>query len=225
MALIVCADPQEQLRRATADIGSVLRTAIAAQGRARLAVSGGRSPIPLFAALAAEPLDWPAVTICLVDERVVPPDHTDSNAALVRAHLLTGAAAAATFEPLVDDPADRDGCVQRANARATPLTVAILGMGDDGHTASLFPGAAQTALGLDPAFPDAYLAVDPPAAAHPRISMSLSALLQAERIVLWISGDGKRAVFERAAQRPDPALPVSYVLNQTRVPVDVYWAH
>ena len=224
MALIVCDDLAAQVEQAVASIAATLARAIDTQGEARLAVSGGRSPIALFAALADADLDWRRVTICLVDERAVPPDHADSNAALVREHLWVRRAAVARFEPLVDDPNDIDGCVRRANATAKPVTLAILGMGDDGHTASLFPDAPQTARGLDPTNPQAYLAVDPPTAPHRRISMSLAALQQAQRLVLWIQGEAKRAVYARAAASATPALPVSLLLHQQSVPVDVYWS-
>ncbi|MDD4886354.1 MAG: 6-phosphogluconolactonase [Thiomonas sp.] len=164
--LHLCASPQDQIARLTQAVATALAADFAQNGRALLAVSGGRSPIPLFHALAQAPIDWARVTIALVDERVVPADHADSNAALVRAHLLTGAAAQARFLPLVDDPQDLAGCVTRANAQlralALPISAALLGMGDDGHTASLFPGAPELAAGLDPAYPDAYLAITPP---------------------------------------------------------------
>lgn len=229
MTLHLCATPQEQTCRLVQAITDALAQGIAQRGHAVLAVSGGRSPIALFQALARAPIAWPRVTLTLVDERLVPPDHADSNAALVRAHLLTGAAAQARFLPLVDDPSDLPGCVARANARlralAQPLTVALLGMGDDGHTASLFPGAAELPSGLDPAYPLPYLAVTPPSAAHARISLSLAALLGAGRLLLSISGEAKRAVYARAsAPPPSPQLPISYLIQQSRTPFDAYWS-
>lgn len=224
MAWIASDDPAALAVQAASSVAATLEGAIATRGEARLAVSGGRSPIALFAALAATDVDWRRVTVSLVDERAVPPDHADSNAALVRAHLLAGRAAAARFVPLVDDPNDLDACVRRANAAAEPFTLALLGMGEDGHTASLFPGAPQTARGLEPAYPRAYLVVDPPAAPHRRISMSLAALLQCQRLVLWIQGEAKRAVYVRAAASASPDLPVSLLLHQHQVPIDVYWS-
>lgn len=226
--LHLCASPQDQIARLVQAVATALALDLAQNGRALLAVSGGRSPIALFHALAQAQIDWPRVTITLVDERVVPADHADSNAALVRAHLLTGAAAQARFLPLVDDPQDLAGCVTRANAQlralAQPFSVALLGMGDDGHTASLFPGAAELAAGLDPAYPDAYLAVTPLSASHPRISLSLAALLQSRRLLLSIAGEAKRAVFAQASAPPPSAqLPISFVIQQTQTPFDAYW--
>jgi 6-phosphogluconolactonase len=114
-----------------------------------LAVSGGKSPVPFFHALRSQPLDWSRVMITLVDERFVPADHPDSNAALVREHLLQDAAAAARFLPLVGDARDDVAELAAANAAYQHPTVAVLGMGEDGHTASLFPGATALADGLD----------------------------------------------------------------------------
>lgn len=224
MDVITCADTTQAAQRAAAHIAAALSRALTAPGWARLLVSGGKSPIPLFATLAQQPLDWSRVSIGLVDERLLPPDHADSNAALVRTHLLQGAAAAARFTLLVDDPSDRCGCIARANATWQPPTMAILGMGEDGHTASLFPGAAQLPAALDPAGRDPYVAIDPPAAPYPRISASLPALLQAGECVLWLIGAGKRAVFERARLAPDPALPISLLLHHHRAPLTVFLA-
>ena len=230
--LHLCTTPQEQIDRLVRTLADALAQDIAQRGRAVLAVSGGRSPIALFQALAQAPIDWPRVTLTLVDERLVPPDHADSNAALVRAHLLTGAAAQARFLPLVDDASDLAGCVDRANAQfralAQPLTAALLGMGDDGHTASLFPGAAELPIGLSPDYALPYLAVTPPHAAHAahtRISLSLAALLGAGRLLLSISGETKRAVYARASEPPPtPHLPIGYLIQQSKTPFDAYWA-
>lgn len=204
----------DQAAAALADaVAADLAAAVAQRGRAVLAVSGGRSPVPFFQALSTRPLPWQQVTVTLVDERCVADDHPDRNAGLVRAHLLQNQAAAAAFHPLdgVDDA-----------AWVTP-DVVVLGMGDDGHTASLFPGAANLAEGLAPANPGALIVVVPPVAPHTRISMTLAEILRAPRRYLAIAGSGKRAVLEQAAQRVDDALPISHLL-QTEGVLDVYWA-
>ncbi|MYN13419.1 6-phosphogluconolactonase [Pusillimonas sp. TS35] len=217
-------DTQSDCARALAGmVADTLTSAISARGRAGLAVSGGRSPVGAFDELSQTPLPWHAVQITLVDDRFVPPTHPDSNERLARSYLLRGHAAYARFTGLVSNPADIDACVAHANQLDSPLSVVMLGMGEDGHTASLFPGAAQLRAGLNPANPCRYLRVTPPAAPHDRISMTLAAILSAGRIVLLISGSHKRAVLERAQRAPDPALPVSYVVAHTGVPIDVYW--
>ena len=226
--LFHCETPHDQVQGLVTAITAALEADLEQHGRALLAVSGGRSPIPLFHALAQAPIDWPRVTLTLVDERFVPPDHADSNAALVRAHLLQGKAAAARFLPLVDDPQDLAGCVARANAQqralAQPFSVALLGMGDDGHTASLFPGAAELAAGLDLGNTQHYLAVNPPHAAHQRISLSLAALLQSRCLLLSIAGEAKRAVYAQASAPPPSARqPISFVIQQTQTAFDAYW--
>lgn len=160
-------DAQAQTEQLADALADALARQIQAQGSVCLAVSGGRSPIPLFAALRARPLRWEAVSITLVDERAVPPDHPDSNARLVREHLLRDAAAAARFFPLVLSPhvhggsIDVDACIATANDPFQQPDVALLGMGDDGHTASLFPDAPELALGIDRAQRPAYLPVRP----------------------------------------------------------------
>lgn len=221
---VQCSDNAAQVAALVQAVGDPLAAALDAGGDAVLAVSGGRSPVPLFHALRDADLDWSRVLITLVDERCVAPGHADSNERLVREHLLAGRAVAARFAGLVRDPADIAGSVAAANAAARPITVALLGMGEDGHTASLFPGAPELAAGLDPANPAHYLAVTPPAAPHTRISLTLAALLQSRRLVLAIAGPIKRRVFDAAGAALSPDLPVSALVHQTRVPLDVYWA-
>ena len=221
---VQCSDNAEQVAALVQAVRESLAAALDAEGDAVLAVSGGRSPVPLFHALRDADLDWSRVLVTLVDERCVAPDHADSNERLVREHLLAGRAAAARFAGLVRDPADIAGSVAAANAAARPITVALLGMGEDGHTASLFPGAPELAAGLDPANPARYLAVTPPAAPHARISLTLAALLRSRRLVLAIAGPAKRRVFDAACAALTPDLPVSALVHQTQAPLDVYWA-
>ncbi|KMW45658.1 6-phosphogluconolactonase [Ralstonia insidiosa] len=224
------ADAQAQVARLAEAIAGTLARVIDEQGSACLAVSGGRSPIALFAALRVLPLRWADVSITLVDERAVPPEHADSNARLVREHLLQDGAAAARFFPLVlsahvhGDSVDVDACVATANDPFQQPDVVILGMGDDGHTASLFPDAAELDEGIDRKHAPAYLPVRPGVAPHRRISLNLSALCAARQLFLSITGPVKRTVFDEAAQGvAQRALPVSYVIHQREVPLDVYW--
>jgi len=202
---------------------AALSIAIGRNGRAGLAVSGGRSPILFFEALSEASLPWRQVDITLVDERFVPPTHPDSNEHLVRTHLLRGPARDARFTGLVRLPGDLPGSVAQANRNAGPLTLTVLGMGEDGHTASLFPGASQLADGLDPASTARYLHVTPPDAPHERISMTLPAIMSSGGIIISIAGQAKRAVLEHALRGTNPALPISYVVNKEGAHIDVYW--
>lgn len=194
--------------------------------RVSLVVSGGRSPLPLFQSLALQPLPWERVTITLADERWVASEHPDSNEALVRAHLLQGRAAAASFLPLfngdITPEAAAVGVSTVLAALPRPFSQVILGMGEDGHIASLFPGAAELSEGLNTEA--LALALRPTHAPHPRLSLSLHALLQSRDIVLMISGQAKRRVLEAAlAEGPVEALPVRAILRQTAAPVSVFW--
>ena len=223
-------DDAASAARALADVvASDLAAAIGAGRSASLVVSGGRSPVPFLRALASQSLAWDAVSVTLADERWVDPQSAESNEALVRAHLLRGPAAAARWVALRGPEATpRDGlegAATRVLAMSRPFDVIVLGMGDDGHTASLFPGAAGLAEAMDPDGQALLTAIDPPAAPHPRISLTLAALLSSRRIVVTIAGDRKRAAIERAAAGADPLeLPIAAVLAQTRVPVEVVWA-
>jgi 6-phosphogluconolactonase len=226
------AHPQAPPAALAAHIANALRTATAERGQASLAVSGGKSPIALFEALRTQPLDWQKVTVILVDERVVPHDHADSNTALVRQHLLQDGAAAAHFVPFFDEPPPAlsavvlDALALQANQRLAdlpwPLDVAVLGMGEDAHTASLFPGAPGYARAI--ATEQRLAWVVPDTAPHARLSFTLSALLAARELVLCIAGASKLAVYRRAAEQAHETLPISLVLNQSQTPVSVWIA-
>lgn len=194
-------------------IRATLETRLAHQDRVVLAVSGGRSPIPLFRALAGQDLPWQRITVTLVDERCVPSDHPDSNARLVRTHLLTGLATAAAFRPLWLQAATADSLITSATRQWQTPDLTLLGMGEDGHTASLFPGAAALPAGLDPATAAPLLLVDPPAAPHRRISMTAAEIARSGQVFLSVAGPAKQAVLEQALAAPSPALPVGMVLG------------
>jgi len=210
--------------RIVAELGA----AIARRGRATLAVSGGSTPRPLFAALAAAPMNWARVAVTLVDERWVPEDHPDSNARLVRETLLRDHAAAARFTGHRLDGADAFGAEAAVAARlrdfAEGIDVTVLGMGEDGHTASFFPGAESLPRALDPDGDELCVTVRPPAAPHDRTTLTLAALLRSRRLYLHIVGTGKRDVLRRAlASETSPALPVATLVRCSAVPVDVYY--
>ena len=179
-----------------------------------------------FEALSSVDLPWDRGTVTLVDERRVPPDAERSTERLVRAHLLQGKAAAATFVGLyrggADEHADRDLAEAALGAMPWPLTAVVLGMGDDGHTASFFPDGDNLATCLDPAGSRRVETIRAPAAVEPRVTLTLPALLSAQTIALHIEGVGKRAVLDRARQPgPEVELPVRAVL--ARAPVEVFW--
>lgn len=210
-------------------VAADLALALAARGRASIAVSGGNTPRAFLRALSQQPLDWGRVAVTLVDERWVPESSDRSNAALVRAHLLQGPASAARFLPLHRDTPQPEAAmaeVEGALAGALPLDVAVLGMGEDGHTASFFPGGDLLEQALDPNGTVSVLPMRAPGAGEPRITLSLPVLLAAGRLYLHIEGAGKRQVLEQAlAAGTGPGmLPIARVLASRRGAVDTYWA-
>ncbi|CEP35701.1 MULTISPECIES: 6-phosphogluconolactonase [unclassified Halomonas] len=194
------------------------------QERVLLVVSGGSTPVPFFKALAAKPLPWERIDVTLADERWVDEQSSDSNAKLVREHLLQGDAEAATFIPLTCGAATPeegvDEVVKRAESLAWPASVVILGMGGDGHTASLFPDSPELTLAL--ATEELLVAVRTPSQPQPRITFSADRLHQARRHILHITGDDKRAVLAKALNGDDVRqLPIRAFLT---CPLAIYWA-
>lgn len=206
-----------------------LQTAISETGEAGLAVSGGRTPVDLFKTLSVADLDWAKVTITLVDERWVEPSDDDSNEKLVRTHLLQNKAAAARFIPHKSHhatPFEAEASLNKALATLPEqLTVTLLGMGEDGHTASFFPGAATLNKALDSQNHIDCCAVVPKTAPHARMTLTLKRILHSDWIVLHLTGAGKKPVLEAAlGEGPVVELPVRSVLKQRLTPVSVYWA-
>jgi 6-phosphogluconolactonase len=206
-----------------------LEEAIAVRGAASLVVSGGRTPELLFGRLSAEKIDWTRTWVTLADERWVETNSEDSNERRARENLLVGAAAAAHFvglkNPAPTPEAGADWATRALTRVPHPFDVVVLGMGEDGHTASLFPGSMALARALDPTAPPACIAINALVAPHARMSLNLAALLESRRIVLHIEGDAKWAVYQRARAPGTAAeLPVRAILQQKEVPVDVYWS-
>jgi len=209
-------------------ITAMLAADINATGSASLVVSGGRTPMGFFHLLSQQDLNWSAVTVTLADERWVDHRHQDSNEKLVRENLLINNAVQANFvsaKNAASDAVDGEADLEQSLAAIGRFTVVILGMGDDGHTASLFPDAEALALGLDMNSGRTAIAVTPPVAPHQRISMTLPRLLDAQQVVIHISGAGKQAVLQAAREGDDIAeLPIRAILHQQIAPLKIYWA-
>lgn len=220
----------EALAAALAErVAKALSAAIADRGVASLAVSGGSTPKRFFQALSGRKLDWSKVIVTLVDERNVQPGHERSNQSLVEAALLQGPASAARLMGLYHPAANAAEAARIATASLTvldfPFDVVILGMGNDGHTASFFPGGDQLAQALDPATPVSVLAIEAPGAGEPRLTFSYSALDDARLLVLHIEGQSKADTLALARTKPDEAdMPIRSFLNRARSALEIYWA-
>jgi len=189
-------------------IALALNVAIGERGTASFVVSGGSSPTSIFAALVAgehdHHIDWERVTITLVDDRQVADDHDDSNCKLIRSKLLQGPVGAAQFLPLTTK-----GPVSEI---PRPFDVMLLGMGTDGHFASLFPAMVDD-IAMDVRAAPAVIETEPHGEPMwPRISMNLSMILQSRLILLLVKGSIKREVL--ATAQIDRSLPVHHLITQ-----------
>jgi 6-phosphogluconolactonase len=204
------------------DVATSLGEAIDRRGQATLAVSGGRTPEHLFPALARKDLAWQNVNITLADERWVDPDHPDSNERLARRLLMQGPASRARFVGLKtchQNPGEAKTDVESALASLSwPLDVVFLGMGEDGHIASLFPDQENWSDA-----PGLALAVAGSETRQPRMSLTPAALLNCHQIFVVICGPEKRVTLD-AAMEPGPIgdYPIRLVLQQKQVPVTIY---
>ncbi|HEN8798816.1 6-phosphogluconolactonase [Pseudomonas sp. CM25] len=206
------------------DVAERLRAAVAAKGEACVVLSGGRSPVPFLEKLSGQSLDWAKVTVSLADERWVPVEHADSNAGLLARHLLKGPAAKARFVGLYQQAESLDAAALKADqalAALPVIDVLVLGMGDDGHTASLFPASPELKAGLDLASSRRCLPMLAPGVPHQRLSMTRALLASAAFIALSVQGQGKLATLRAALGGNDlTEMPIRAFLHD---PLDIYW--
>ncbi len=196
------------------DVADELRRAIAAKGKATLAVSGGSTPKLFFDKLSEIDLPWQRVTVTLVDERQVPESSERSNARLVREHLLRNKAAAAHFVPLFENAAADS---------SLPFDVTILGMGSDGHTASFFPKADRLKEAIDSGTSRRLIEITAPGAGEPRLTFTLPVLEASGRLALHIEGADKKQVLDKAlTDGPEEDMPVRAILRSA-TPMTLYW--
>ncbi len=196
----------------------ILRNAIEARGMALLVVSGGSTPKRYFGELSQRDLDWSRVTVTLADERRVGDDSPRSNAKLVRETLLKGKAAKAQFAPLADARLAPDQELAAAIARIAglplPADLAVLGMGEDGHTASWFPHVVDLAETIDSTSGALVAAMPAPDGLEPRLTLTGNVLLRARRLAMQIEGPAKAATLARALKEgPVTDMPVRAVLR------------
>lgn len=206
-------------------IAALLANRLDNQNKAAIVVSGGTTPGQCLSALSRTPLDWSRVQVVLSDERWVPADHKDSNEKLVRETLLVEEASEADLLSVFAGDMSPD---ERCDALQDPLpelpfACSLIGMGADGHFASLFPDAQQLDQGLDVESGRLYIPVTTAASPHPRISMTLAGISRSDEIVLLFFGEEKLAVYRQALESTN-GFPVSRLLRQKRAPVCVFWA-
>ena len=223
-------DPDALARALAQTLHLACRDAIAARGRAVLALAGGRTPFPAYRALASMPLDWASVVLLPSDERCVPHDHPACNVAELRNAFADARGV------VIESLTTQDGEPERSEAHARrrlalypeAFDAIVLGMGQDAHTASLFPGAPQlhAALDLDSAV-DA-MRIDPnplpPEAPFPRISLTLSRLLGTRALHLALTGQAKRDVLQAARASGNMARHPVAALAEGEATVQTHWS-
>ncbi|MBU2924310.1 6-phosphogluconolactonase [Colwellia sp. 4_MG-2023] len=223
-------DSREQLDESLADkISKILQSAISLTGKASLAVSGGSTPKGFFKALSNKSIEWKKVTITLADERWVDINSDDSNTKLVHENLLINKAASAKFFHLKQGDELCDETLADLNLAANhallPLDVVILGMGEDGHTASLFPCSDEIEQGLDVNNVNSLMKVQPKTAPHQRITFSFSALKASKNVFLHVCGDNKKQVLDKALSTHDIfEMPIRAFLHNDVIDTQIYWA-
>ena len=219
--------PESELGAAlAARVAEDLVNAIRDRGHASLAVPGGTTPVAFLRALGRIDLPWDRVTATLTDERWVPTDNARSNQRTLAETLFQGRAAAARFVPLyscANEPALGLPAVAAALEEALPLDVCVLGMGNDMHTASLFPDSPDLARALAPEDGAPVLAVTAPGAPEPRITLTGPVLAGAARLYLLIRGTAKRAALAQAIATGDPQrAPIRAILDAAAAPLVFY---
>lgn len=225
------ADMEELVARLACQLKSVCVDAVSQRGRAFLALAGGRTPLPVYRLLAERPFPWTDLVVVPTDERCVPHEHPACNVRALR-EAFSGTDGLDLLSLTVPD-GDPLRSEAHANgmlcAHAEAFDAVLLGMGSDGHTASLFPGAPNLAAALDPAQSNDAMRIDPlplPAEApFARVTLTLERLLRTRSLHLLVSGEEKRTVLRRAQRSRDPSrLPVAAVLHAPGALTHTHWS-
>ncbi|MEM9302114.1 MAG: 6-phosphogluconolactonase [Pseudomonadota bacterium] len=223
-ALLVHADRDGLAAALAAQLGDAIEAAVGRSGAATLVVAGGSTPAPAYRALDASSLAFARVTMLPSDERWVPVDHELSNDAMLRSCFPSALAAGLTVVPLSSAPTPIEDALRDVDtavgALPSPFDVVLLGMGDDGHTASLFPD--DPAIAENEASEALAAIARPPSQPTARVTLTPRALLKARELVLAISGAEKRRVIEEALQQPD-LHPIGRLLARSEVPTTIHW--
>lgn len=220
---------REALMAAAADrLAAALEAGVKARGRACAALSGGSTPEPAYRLLAQRPLDWKKISFALVDERFVDPGDEGSNQAMLERALAPALEAGATLIPMYAPAGSVDEAAVHASAPygALHYDIALMGMGEDGHTASWFPGGEGLEAALSLAGAEPVVAVRAPGAAGAaaRLTLTRAEIAEAGRVVLLISGEAKRAKLQAALGGPIEAAPVAALFDAPLPPPEVLWA-
>lgn len=227
VTLVLMEEPSAVAARLASDVAEKLGDALRRRGRASLAVSGGSTPKAFFEMLSSAPLDWARVDVTLVDERWVETDDPASNERLVRQHLMQNAAASANYIGLKQSGtfggSGQVACESALEGLAWPLDVVVLGMGNDGHTASFFPDAPELSEALDPGNPAKSIALTPSSQPQCRVSLTFNALSTAGFTALHLKGNDKMETLGKAISNLADvrAMPVRAFLGR---PVSVFWS-
>lgn len=222
------ANPEELAELLAVKIADILQGAIVDRNNACLIVSGGSTPIPLFKTLSKQKIDWSKVSITLADERWIDVSDKESNENLVRRYLLRNKAHEAAFIGLktgFDSALKSESLCEKLLQTLPRADVLILGMGLDGHTASLFPDAPQLVTALDMHSGKSCMAITPEHAPHHRMTLTLPTLLNARSIFLHITGKEKLLVLQKAfGDGPVQKMPIRAILRNTTIPVSIFWS-
>jgi len=208
------------------NIYEIINEAIKKRGRASMAVSGGSTPKPLFEELSLLNLDWSKVDLTLVDDRWVDADHKDSNELLVRTHFIKNRAERVNFLPLKNDEQTAKQGISLSEeglqSFTMPFDVIILGMGEDGHTASLFPCSDELKEGMDLKTKNTLVSTNPKSAPYERISLTAKSIMEAKKVFLHLNGSSKLHTIEEAMNLSDSnKMPIYAFLDHG---LDIFWS-
>ncbi len=210
------------------NVAQQLQQAITKNGKASIAFSGGSTPKGFFKALSNKDIDWAKVTVTLADDRWLNEDQADSNGRLLKENLLVNNAAEASFFSLKQADALTEHYLTDLTSKAQsimPLDVVILGMGEDGHTASIFPCSEQVEQGLDESAKPALMKTVPTTAPYDRVTFNFTALIEACHLYLHIVGPGKQHVLNEALENTNSKeMPIRAFLHHPSKTCEIYWA-